>query len=171
MDVQPSLDRWKSIGQPFDSRPSKNATAKVDLPAHTTVPVWSSSEPGTVSAIYLRLGKISDYALRRVRIKAYWDSQYLPAVNSPIGPFFGTGYWVVPDPSGAEPRFGFGPAKIAGETGRVCLGRIATRALPVGMNNDGAFYDFFPMPFFRSARIELANDSDTPVSQVEISIQ
>lgn len=170
MDVQPALNRWKSIGQPLDSRPSKTATVKLDLPAQTTVPVWSSQEPGTVCAIYLKLNKMSNYALRHIRIKAYWDGQFLPAVNSPIGPFFGTGYWVVPDPRGAPPRYGFGPAKIAGESGRVRLGRIATKALPMGLNNDGAFYNFFPMPYFRSARIELVNDSDTPVSQVELSV-
>jgi len=171
MDVQPALERWKAIGQPFDSRPSKTTTVKVDLPAQSTVPLWTSSEPGTVSAIYLKLGKMSDYALRHIRIEAYWDGQFLPAVNSPIGPFFGTGYWVVPDPPGAKPRYGLGPIKIAGESGRVRLGRIATRALPVGLNNDGAFYNFFPMPYFRSARFELVNDSDIPVSQVEVSVQ
>ena len=170
INVQPALDRWKRIGEPFDSRPSQTTARKVDLPAHTTVPIWSASEPGTVSAIYLKLSRMTDQALRHVRIKAYWDGQYFPAVNSPIGPFFGTGYWSVPDPAGATPRFGFGPSKVAGESGRVELGRIATEALPVGLGKDG-FYNVFPMPFFRSARIELANDSDTPVSQVEINVQ
>ncbi len=167
MDVTPAIRRWQAIGRPLDRRAAAPATRTVDLPADTTVPVWTSAQPGTVTAIYLKLGKMTHQALRHVRIKAYWDGEAEPAVDSPLGPFFGTGYWPVPSPPGAKPRYGFIPTKM--QKGAVELGRIATRSLPVGAGNDG-FYNFFPMPFFKSARIVLANDSDQPISGVEVTV-
>jgi hypothetical protein len=167
LDVSSAMERWKAVGQPLDRRPSQPASRKVDLPAKTIVPVWSSSAPGTVTAIYLKPGKMTPEALRHVRIKAYWDGEVEPSVNSPLGPFFGTGYWPVPDPPGTPPRYGLIPK--GKKPGPVELGRVETRSLPVGAGQDG-FYNFFPMPFFKSARIELVNESDTPVSDVEVTV-
>jgi hypothetical protein len=173
MDITPALARWKAVGQPLDRRPSKPSTRKVDLPMHTTVPVWSSAEPGTVTAIYLRLQKMTPDALRYARIKAYWDGEASPSVDSPLGPFFGTGYWPVPDPAGTAPRYGHTatqPEEVAAlGKGAVELGRIETRSLPVGATKEG-FYNFFPMPFFKSARIDLVNESDTPIPDVEVTV-
>jgi hypothetical protein len=173
MDVRPALERWNAVGRPLDQRPSKPATRAVSLPAHTTVPVWESAEAGTVTAIYLKLGKMTPEALRYARIKAYWDGEVTPSVNSPLGPFFGTGYWPVPDPPGTPPRYGHTaaqPQEVAAlGKGSVELGRIETRSLPVGATKEG-FYNFFPMPFFKSARIELANESDTPVPDVQVTV-
>jgi Protein of unknown function (DUF2961) len=39
----------------------------------------------------------------------------------------------------------------------------------VGTTKDG-LYNFFPMPFFKSARIELVNESDTPLSDVGVTV-
>jgi hypothetical protein len=167
LDVGPAIDRWKAVGQPLDRRPSKPATREVEVPARTIVPIWTSSEPGTVTAIHLKLGNISHEALRHVRIKAYWDGEVEPSVNSPLGPFFGTGYWPAPDPPGATSRYGFTPTTL--KTGAVELGRIETRSLPVGATKDG-LYNFFPMPFFKSARIDLVNESDAPLSDVGVTV-
>jgi D-arabinan exo alpha-(1,3)/(1,5)-arabinofuranosidase (non-reducing end) len=167
MDVSSAIKRWKAVGQPFDRRAAVPVTRAVNLPADTTVTVWSSSQAGTVTAIYVKLRKMTRRALRNVRIKAYWDAETEPSVDSPLGPFFGTGYWPVPEAPGAKPRYGFTPTKM--QKGAVELGRIATRALPVGAGQDG-FYNFFPMPFFKSARIVLANDSDQPVTGIEVTV-
>jgi hypothetical protein len=167
MDASAAVERWKALGQPLDPRPSQVATRRVDLPARTIVPVYDASEAGTITAIHLKLGTMTHEALRHVRIKAYWDGQTAPAVDSPLGPFFGTGYWPVPDPPGTLPRYGLVPTML--QKGKVELGRIATRSLPVGAGEDG-FYNFFPMPFYKSARVELVNESDTPLSGVEVTV-
>jgi hypothetical protein len=161
MDVGPAIKRWQEVGQPLDRRPSKPFDQNVNLPPRTIVPVWSASEPGTITGLSLRLPKLTHEALRHVRIKAYWDDQEEASVDSPLGPFFGTGYWPVPDPPGTPQRYGRG--------GEVPLGRIATRSLPVGADKDG-FYNFFPMPFFKSARIDLVNESGTPINDVEVTV-
>jgi hypothetical protein len=167
LDISAAVQRWKAIGQPLDSRPSNAVTRTVNLPAQSRTPLWTSSEPGTITALNLKLAKMSYAALRHVRIKAYWDGEVEPSVNSPLGPFFGTGYWPVPDPPGTPPRYGVIPKEP--KTGSVELGRTATRSLPVSADKSG-FANFFPMPFFKSARIELVNESDTPISDVEVTL-
>ena len=109
--------------------------------------MWSSAEPGTITGLYIHVPKMTHQAcLRHLRIRMYWDGQEEAAVDSPLGPFFGTGYWPVPDPPGAAPRYGYVNRHGVG----VRLGRIATRSLPVGAGEDG-FYCLFPMPFYRSS--------------------
>jgi hypothetical protein len=104
--------------------------------------------------------------LRHLRIRIYWDGQEEAAVDSPLGPFFGTGYWPVPDPPGAASRYGYVNRRGEG----VRLGRIATRSLPVGASQD-AFYNFFPMPFYRSCRLELLNETGSPMDHVRFSVR
>lgn len=165
IDVGAAVERWKEIGKPFDSRPAEKLTRTLTLPAQTAVPVWSVSEPGTISAVYVRLPKQTYQALRHVRLRAYWDDDAIPSIDSPLGPFFGTGYWPVSDLPDAKPRYGFAPK------GRkpVEMGRIPTQSLPVGLDKD-QFYCFFPMPFEKSARFELVNESDIPLSGVAVTI-
>ncbi|MFN8006884.1 MAG: glycoside hydrolase family 172 protein [Terriglobia bacterium] len=174
MNVSPAIERWKAIGKPLNAKPAESMTRSVEVPAKAIVPFWGSSTPGTITAIYLTLEKTSEYALRHVRIRAYWDGETQPAIDSPLGPFFGTGYWPVLNRETPEPRFGFVPPK--GPKGYpewlqkpVELGRIETRSLPVG-TSDGKFYNFFPMPFFKSARLELVNESDQPLSNVTLMV-
>jgi len=173
MDVTPAINRWKAVGEPLDRRPSAADTRRVTLSPHEAVPVWASSEAGTITAIRLKLGEATDNALRQVRIKAYWDGQDEPSVDSPLGPFFGTGYWVVPDPPGTPKRYGHTATKAQEVAffgkGAVELGRMATRSLPAGADGN-SFHNFFPMPFFKSARIELENDSDIPFSNIEVTV-
>ena len=167
LDVGPAIERWQGLGQPLDRRPAQSDVHNVNLPAGTTVPVWTSPAPGTVTGIYLRIGEVTYEALRHVRIRAYWDGEENPSVDSPLGPFFGTGYWPVPDSRGTPIRYGLMPARDP--KGAVPLGRIATMSLPAGADN-GSFYNFFPMPFFQSARIELVNESDIPLSGVQLTV-
>jgi hypothetical protein len=166
MDVGPAIERWKSTGRPLDSRAAKSADREMSIPANTIMPVWSSSESGTITGLYIHVPKMTHQMLRHLRIRAYWDGQEAAAVDSPLGPFFGTGYWPVPDAPGAAPRYGH--VNRHGEG--VLLGRIATGSLPVGAGQDG-FYNLFPMPFYRSARLELLNETDLPMDHVKVTLQ
>jgi hypothetical protein len=77
-----------------------------------------------------------DY-LRRVVLRAYWDGEAQPSVESPLGDFFGVGharvtnYWSIPL--------------------NMVTGAGAQRGNHAGMNC------FFPMPFQRGARITVEN--------------
>lgn len=70
-------------------------------------------------------------------IRIYFDDDQSPSIDAPVGLFFGTG---VNDAAYMQ-------------------------SLPCG-NRDGEFYNFFSMPFQRSARIELENKSQLNLSGI-----
>jgi len=71
--------------------------------------------------------------LRNLIIKMYWDDEKEPSVEVPFGNFFGCGF------SRREPW----QSKYVGVT-------------------SGGFYSYFPMPFAKSARIEIENKMKKP---------
>jgi hypothetical protein len=72
--------------------------------------------------------------LRDLAIKITWDDDTQPAVWAPFGDFFGT-----------------------------APGANKFQSLMSGLKADGTWYSYWWMPFAKSAKIELVNDSDAPV--------
>ena len=105
-------------------------------PARVELLRWSGE--GTVAALRLNpLVPLSQYQLRHLLLRIWWDDEAAPSVDVPVGHFFGSG-----------------------------LGEASVRAIPLGMSPSGPYYCFLPMPFWRSARIELINENPEPVPAV-----
>jgi len=66
--------------------------------------------------------------LREIAIRISWDGEAEPAVDVPLGPFFGSG-----------------------------LGETHVTSALLGMSSSGFYYNAFPMPFGSRARIEVRN--------------
>ena len=79
------------------------------------------------------LSDVDPEYLRNLIIKMYWDGEEEPSVEVPFGNFFGCGF------SRREPW----QSKYIGVT-------------------SGGFYSYFPMPFAKSARVEIENKMDDP---------
>jgi hypothetical protein len=90
--------------------------------------LFESSRPGRI--LGLKLGPASAFAGpgRDVLIRIFWDGAAEPAVSCPVGDFFGYSF-----------------------------GDPAVRSLLLGTEED-MNYAYFPMPFARSARIELVSE-------------
>lgn len=73
--------------------------------------------------------------LDSVFIKIYFDNETLPSINAPIGMFFATGVNDV----------------------------TYMKSLPCG-NVNGRYYNYFSMPFWQNARIELENKSSVTIN-------
>lgn len=101
---------------------------KVMLVPGRPVTVFESRRPGRV--VGLRLGPASAFAgkARDIVMRAYWDGESAPAINCPVGDLFGYSW-----------------------------GEPAVRSLLLGTSND-TNYIYLPMPFDRSARIELVSE-------------
>lgn len=81
--------------------------------------------------------------LDNLRLVATWDDRSTPAIDVPLGAFFGVG------------QFGAGgPAT----------------SLLVGMDSSGALYAYFPMPFSTHAHLALASDRATDTTGVSFSL-
>lgn len=87
---------------------------------------------GTVRRIWLTLSNRSPEMLRSLRIEMFWDGSRKPAVSAPLGDFFGVGL---------GQRLPFESALFSDPEGR-------------------SFNCFIPMPFKKSAKITIFNDSD-----------
>jgi len=91
--------------------------------------LFSHHQEGTIQYIKINpLYKPNEFNLNHINIKIYFDDQTEPSVNVPIGPLFGSG-----------------------------LGEADVRSLFIGMSYSGSYYCYFPMPFKKSAKIELEN--------------
>ena len=91
--------------------------------------------PGTITHLWVTIASPERYHLRRIVLRSYWDGETEPSIEAPIGDFFGIGY--------GEPYY-WASAPLA----------VSDRALNC----------FFPMPFSRSARIEIENQGDRPIN-------
>jgi len=70
------------------------------------------------------------YSLNHIHLRIFYDGQDKPAVDVPIGPFFGSG-----------------------------LGEGDVRGLFVGMSSSSTYYCYWPMPFKKAVRVTLQNNS------------
>lgn len=106
-------------------------------------------KPGETRTIFERTGsgyvaslRIGHYLPEKgLRIRMFWDGQSVPAVDSPLKWFFGS-------------------VDKGGDVKALGVGTI-----------DNSGYCYFPMPFWRNARIELVNLSESTTDQMDVEVQ
>lgn len=119
----------------------KTARAKKSIAPGKSATIFESRHGGRIAGI--RLSPASAFAGkdRAIVLRAVWDGQKTPAIDCPAGDFFGYSW-----------------------------GDPAARSLLVGSENDTA-YVYFPMPYDRSAKIELLNErTDGPAVEVRAEV-
>ena len=102
----------------------------------TTYTLANISGPGTIDRIWMTIDDRSPEMLRALRLDIYWDGASTPAVSVPLGDFFLHG------------------------TGEMVPMETALFASPEGRS----FVSYVPMPFRKSARVELTNESGKKVN-------
>jgi hypothetical protein len=91
--------------------------------------------PGIIKHIWIAFFATEQYHLKKYVLRMYWDGDPLPAVEAPIGDFFGLG-----------------------------LGEyIVYESGPISVGSQKAMNCFFPMPFRKSARITVTNEGALPI--------
>lgn len=92
--------------------------------------------PGVIKHIWFTIATPEEYHLKKIVLRAFWDDDPLPAVETPIGDFFGLG-----------------------------LGEYFTyESGPLSVGSQKALNCYFPMPFRKSARITVTNEGEQPIS-------
>jgi hypothetical protein len=92
---------------------------------------------GVVRHVWMTLSSADALSRRSLVLRAFWDGQAHPSVESPLGDFFGQGW-------GEKYDFASLPLAAAPKEGH-------------------ALVSYWPMPFAAGARIEVENQSDQPV--------
>ncbi len=89
--------------------------------------------PGVITRIWVTIDSRDPYFLRRIVLRMYWDGEENPSVEVPIGDFFGTGF-----------QYKQYISQFTGMT-------------------SGGYYCYFPMPFNKTAKIEVENQTGQEV--------
>ncbi len=124
---------WASVDTSIESR----RQAHVD-PIHPgeSVTILEAESPGIVRHLWMTLQSNDPKALGNMRIKAWWDDDPKPAIDVPLGQFFGTG---------------FGEEQL--------VRSAAVEMIPAGLPGHAAMTCWLEMPF-ESARIEIVNTGE-----------
>jgi hypothetical protein len=96
--------------------------------------------PGVITHVWVTIASPDTYFLRRILLRVYWDGETSPSIEVPIGDFFGTGF---------------------------LYKHYVTPFL--GMSS-GGYYSYFPMPFNRSARVEIVNETGREIQSFYYNI-
>jgi hypothetical protein len=114
----------------------REESGKVALPTKKAVTlVRLTKAPAMLRSLELDVPKESALAFGRARLRVTWDDREQPSIDAPVALFYGTG-------------------TLYNRDGREYL----VKGFPVHVRDDGKRVHlacYFPMPFFRSARIEL----------------
>jgi hypothetical protein len=91
--------------------------------------------PGIIKHIWIAFPSNESYHLKKYVLRMYWDGDSSPAVETPLGDFFGLG-----------------------------LGEyVVYESGPLSVGSQKAMNSFFPMPFRKSARITVTNEGEEPL--------
>jgi len=120
------------------------------IPPGQTLTIADIEGPGVINHIWLTFPDPAPGWLERdgnanhsqLVLRIYWDGAAEPAVESPVGDFFAAGF------------------------GR----RAEVLSLPVLVQEGDAYNCFWPMPFHKSARIEIENQSTLPLNSLYYQI-
>jgi hypothetical protein len=102
--------------------------------------------PSVLRAINFSIPAAEAVEFGRARLRITWDGRRSPSVDAPVALFFGAG--TLYNRTGAE---------------------FLVKAFPVNVRFRGGRVElacYFPMPFFRSARIELLGNGQSPLADV-----
>ncbi len=113
---------------------------KVRLKISETVKIFETDRPGRIVGIRISSPEALADKDRGIVLRAYWDGDEEPAILCPAGDFFGYAW-----------------------------GEPATKSLLVGTAN-GVSYCYFPMPFEKSARIELSCEGN-PAKETDLEAE
>jgi hypothetical protein len=128
------------------------ASGTVALPAGKTVPIVRLTKaPAMLRALELDVPKESALAFSRAGLRVTWDGRTQPSIDAPVALFYGTG-------------------TLYNRDGREFL----VKAFPMHVHDDGKRVHlacYFPMPFFRSADIELIGSPTESLAEVRWSVR
>ena len=148
--LDPSADQIASLTRPHNyiqhrsssyDRSGGNADARPIAPG-ATLTLLDEPGPGVLTHIWITIASSDDNHLKQLVLRAYWDEEATPSVETPIGDFFGLGlreYYLY-------------------------------QSIPLQVGADKALNSFFVMPYQKHARITVTNDGPEKVDSFYFNI-
>ncbi len=114
---------------------------RVNIKTGETATILDMEGPGIITRIWVTIDSRDPWFLRRLVLRCWWDGEESPSVEVPVGDFFGTGF-----------------------------GYVHYLSSYTGMSS-GGYYCYFPMPFNKSARITVENQTGREVYALYYQIE
>lgn len=151
-DVDPYEDitrrQWLNMGEDPKSATGNIVKEKsVSIPAGASSVIFEDNGKASIAAIKLKMEPFSDTTFYNTYIRISFDDLSEPAVDMPISYFFGGGGW--------KDQFYSKTLKT------LLYGFNASR---------GTAYCYFPMPYFKKAKIEIINSSPVNITNLDCEI-
>ena len=122
-------------------RSGGNADSRPIAPGETLT-LLDAAGPGIITHIWFTIASDEKYHLKKLVLRAFWDGEATPSVETPVGDFFGLG-----------------------------LGQyVLYQSLPLQVAPDNALNAFFPMPFQKTARLTVTNEGSRKVDDFYFNI-
>lgn len=142
-DLSRVLDQWTHLGaDPKRTNALVSIAGTVAVPAGATSVLASINAPGCLAAVLLDPEPHDAATLADARLQMLWDGRPEPAVDAPIGEFFGSGF-----------------------------GEVPVSSLMIGMRTNGPYYCHFPMPFWSSAVVRVVNGGTQALASLGFEIR
>jgi hypothetical protein len=145
-ELEPARGLWSSAGEDvhrYTTPPGAVVTprrvVKSLAPGEATT-LFDLRDPGRIVGLRLRPAAAFTGPARSIVLRIFWDDSTRPAVEVPVGDFFGYSF-----------------------------GEPATRSILVGTSGE-TNYAYFPMPFDRAARVELVAEGTNGAIEVEAEL-
>ena len=129
----------------------REQSGRIQVPANRTISVWTAAHgPSMLRALEFSVPRDRAPAFSKVRLRVTWDGRGTASIDAPIGLFYGAGI-------------------LYNRDNREYL--VKSFPMVVRYGPDRVYLSgYFPMPFFRSARVELTG-ADRPIADVEWKVR
>lgn len=115
-------------------------------------------KPGSMTSLHIQLEPYNEMTFNHIQLKLFWDDQKEAAIDVPLGYFFGGG--------GKD----FSLKKNAADK-EINVSTYTLETLLFGFNGkDHTFYSYWPMPFWKNARMVLVNNAGIDVNNLTCKI-
>ena len=144
--------QWEHCGEdPKGSIAGEIHKTTTSIPVGGKATVFDLKEAGAVGSLKIAMQPWTKETFFHTRIRITWDNQAAPAVDMPLGSFFGGGG----DTIGVE--------DVSGRT---------LKTLFFGFDaKSKEFYCYWPMPFWSRAHVEIVNDSPVPIARLDAEVK
>ncbi len=137
------VEQWKHLGDDpvVHETPETKLAGAFDLKVGSTKTFANIRGAGEIHALRIKMNPADRQSLRKTVLRAFWDDSKKPAIESPVGDFFG-----------------------------IAFGDQRYKSLPSAMSDDG-YVCYWPMPFGKRAKFELANMGNESLKHLTWSIE
>jgi len=161
---------WEKTGEyPGNTSDFEYSETSHTVEDRTQKTVYEKTDAGSINSLKLKIENLTPALFYNAHIKIYWDNSVDPAINLPLGYFFGGGGKEYEGCNQSISSAGNNLVPVTQEGNFAGVPAMELKTLFYGYKGtEGTFYSYWSMPFWENAKIVIENKSGT---DMELKIQ